>query len=79
MLAAILAICGANVFISCSNDDDPAGQQDEYAGVPLIIYDTDIGSSADDLCFKLFTEAGFEWGGDWTTRKDYQHFEIIEQ
>ena len=33
----------------------------------------------DDLCFKLFTEAGFEWGGDWTTRKDYQHFELIEQ
>jgi hypothetical protein len=32
----------------------------------------------DDLCFKLFTEAGFEWGGDWTTRKDYQHFEVIE-
>ena len=25
----------------------------------------------DDLCFKLFTEAGFGWGGDWTTRKDY--------
>ena len=32
----------------------------------------------DDLCFKLFTEAGFDWGGDWITRKDYQHFEIIE-
>ena len=32
----------------------------------------------DDLCFRLFTEAGFEWGGDWTTRKDYQHFELIE-
>ena len=31
-----------------------------------------------DLCFRLFTEAGFEWGGDWTTRKDYQHFEWIE-
>ena len=31
-----------------------------------------------DLCFRLFTEAGFEWGGDWTTRKDYQHFEIVE-
>ena len=30
----------------------------------------------DDLCFKLFTEAGFEWGGDWVTRKDYQHFEL---
>ena len=32
----------------------------------------------DDLCFKLFTAAGFEWGGDWTNRKDYQHFEWIE-
>ena len=32
----------------------------------------------DDLCFKLFTEAGFEWGGDWKTCKDFQHFELIE-
>ena len=32
----------------------------------------------EDLCFKLFTEAGFEWGGDWETRKDFQHFELIE-
>ena len=30
----------------------------------------------EDLCFKLFTEHGFEWGGDWEDRKDYQHFEI---
>ena len=29
-----------------------------------------------DLCYKLFTEHGFEWGGEWTDRKDYQHFEI---
>ena len=32
-----------------------------------------------DLCFRLFTEAGFEWGGDWTSRKDFQHFELIEE
>jgi hypothetical protein len=32
-----------------------------------------------DLCFKLFTEAGFEWGGDWTSCKDFQHFELIEK
>lgn len=31
-----------------------------------------------DLCYKLFTEAGFEWGGNWTTCKDYQHFELKE-
>ena len=29
----------------------------------------------DDLCYKLFTEHGFEWGGDWKHSKDYQHFE----
>ena len=29
-----------------------------------------------DLCFRLFAEHGFEWGGDWTDRKDYQHFEV---
>ena len=28
-----------------------------------------------DLAFKLFTEAGFNWGGSWTSCKDYQHFE----
>lgn len=25
------------------------------------------GKDHDDLCFRLFTEAGFDWGGDWTT------------
>lgn len=29
-----------------------------------------------DLCYKLFTKYGFEWGGDWENSKDYQHFEI---
>ena len=30
-----------------------------------------------DLCCKLFTEHGFEWGGNcWDNRKDYQHFAI---
>ena len=29
-----------------------------------------------DLCYKLFTEHGFEWGGDWKSAKDYQHFEV---
>ena len=50
MLAAILTICSATVLTSCSSEDDPvAPQEQEYAGMPLIIYDTDIGSSTDDL------------------------------
>lgn len=29
----------------------------------------------DDLCYQLFIEHGFTWGGDWRNSKDYQHFE----
>lgn len=31
-----------------------------------------------DLCYRLFTEHGFRWGGDWRSTKDYQHFEKAE-
>lgn len=33
----------------------------------------------DDLCYKLFTEHGFDWGGAWNSSKDYQHFEKVMQ
>lgn len=29
----------------------------------------------EDLAYKLFTEHGFTWGGDWNSVKDYQHFQ----
>ena len=48
VLAAII-VCGLTVLTACSNDDNPAGQQGECTGMPLVIYDTDIGSSTDDL------------------------------
>lgn len=28
-----------------------------------------------DLCYRLFKQKGFRWGGDWKHSKDYQHFE----
>ena len=28
-----------------------------------------------DLCYRLFKQHGFHWGGDWASGKDYQHFE----
>ena len=28
-----------------------------------------------DLCFKLFDDRGFTWGGNWNSVKDYQHFQ----
>lgn len=30
-----------------------------------------------DLCYRLFTEHGFTWGGNWNSCKDYQHFQIV--
>ncbi|MDE7332028.1 MAG: M15 family metallopeptidase [Lachnospiraceae bacterium] len=32
-----------------------------------------------DLCYKLFKQHGFTWGGDWNSCKDYQHFQKVVQ
>ena len=33
----------------------------------------------DSAIYKLFTENGFIWGGDWNSLKDYQHFEYKQE
>lgn len=45
----------------------PYVRRDGKNGVPLI--------SRTDLCYRLFRQHGFRWGGDWHSLKDYQHFE----
>lgn len=30
-----------------------------------------------DLCYQLFKEHGFTWGGNWNSCKDYQHFQKV--
>lgn len=60
------------------NDDkslhiDPEGSEvyaDRSVSFPYKI-------DADDLCYKLFRERGFTWGGDWNSLKDYQHFQKV--
>lgn len=32
----------------------------------------------EDLAYQLFTQAGFSWGGNWKSVKDYQHFEKVK-
>ena len=62
-----------------TNDD---GSQEEViepaTGEPYLdrTQDFDYKIEKGDLCYTLFTEKGFEWGGDWSDRKDYQHFEL---
>lgn len=31
-----------------------------------------------DLCYKLFIQHGFTWGGNWNSSKDYQHFQKVK-
>ena len=48
----LVTICVSLAFTACSNDDDPVSDSTdgkEYTGSPLVILDTDIGSSTDDL------------------------------
>ena len=50
-------------------------------GAPYLDRKADFPYKIDenDLCFRLFTERGFEWGGHWEDSKDYQHFEIPDK
>lgn len=44
---------------------------DRSAGFPYKI-------DENDLCYKLFIQHGFTWGGNWNNVKDYQHFQKSE-
>ena len=41
---------------------------DRNSGLPHMI-------TENDLCYRLFQQHGFTWGGHWNTIKDYQHFQ----
>lgn len=47
------------------------------AGAPYANRTKDFPHKIDknDLCYKLFRERGFTWGGAWRSVQDYQHFE----
>lgn len=64
ILMSAIVLCFSPSLVSCSDSDDsekttpaptpdpapaPTPVQEEYTGIPLVIYDTDIGSSTDDL------------------------------
>lgn len=37
----------------------------------------DMKIDTTDLCYQLFIEHGFTWGGEWENVKDYMHFEKL--
>lgn len=58
-----------NPYIRGSRVDPPNGQ-------PYVDRTQDFAGKIDenDLCFQLFTDHGWAWGGYFKTSKDYQHF-----
>ena len=55
-----------NPYVTKYNSDRPYADRSK---------DFDHKITTSDLCYKLFTEHGFKWGGSWINIKDYQHFE----
>ena len=49
IMVVAIVVCGLSMLSSCSSDNDENPIQPGYDGVPLVILDTDIGSSTDDL------------------------------
>ena len=45
----VVMVCGANILTACSNDDSDGPDNPGHQGKPLVILDTDLGSSTDDL------------------------------
>ena len=39
-----------------------------------LAYTGGITDSSDNVCYRAFTSRGYEWGGSWLDRQDYQHF-----
>lgn len=59
-------IVGSNpLYYEPSNAGDYCDRTKDFAGK----------ITTDDLCYKLFIEHGFTWGGSWKNVTDYQHFE----
>lgn len=52
---------------------EPANSVDYVDRSKAFLYKIDH----EDPCFQIFIKHGFSWGGDWTNRKDYQHFEFL--
>lgn len=64
-----------NPYITYNNDG--TNNVSPVAAMDYADRDKDFAYKIDenDLCYKLFTEHGFTWGGNWNSCKDYQHFQ----
>lgn len=71
----------SNHATGCALDINPIQNpyftSDGVSSPPGLTYDASIKGTivADDFVVSTFKRFGWQWGGDWTSVKDYQHFE----
>ncbi|MEO8289718.1 MAG: M15 family metallopeptidase [Gaiellaceae bacterium] len=60
-----------NPYVSGSHVSPPAGERyvNRSQRLPGMIH-------RGDVVYRAFAAIGWEWGGDWTSPKDYQHFSL---
>ena len=72
----------AGQLVSCQTREVVDGERivEPVTGEPYLDREAsfDYKIEKGDLCYNLFIEHGFEWGGEWPDRKDYQHFAILD-
>ncbi len=64
-----------NPYITYGEDDSE--KVSPSSAIPYADRDASFPYKIDeeDLCYKLFIQHGFTWGGNWNNVKDYQHFQ----
>ncbi|MCC8141309.1 MAG: M15 family metallopeptidase [Lachnospiraceae bacterium] len=64
-----------NPYVTYNSDGGRNVQPEE--GWDYVDRSADFAHKIDtnDLCYQVFTEHGFTWGGSWNSSKDYQHFQ----
>ena len=67
---------------ACSTINHPlcgCGNDSYTKKSPFLVYNVVVQATniikKGDLCYNLFIEHGFTWGGEWKSLKDYQHFQ----
>lgn len=62
-----------NPYVKGNKVSPPSGRK--YASRRATRKDIPMKIDKTDLCYKLFIQHGFKWGGAWKSCQDYQHFE----
>ena len=65
-----------NPYVTYDSDGDAHYSHDNASDYVYDRYDGDHMITTSDRAYDLFTDYGWSWGGNWSSPKDYQHFQI---